>query len=188
MSPYDRCPTFDTPHFHLRLIEESDAEDLLECYADPEARKYFNNDPGTNSDYWHGCDKERMLECIRSWRKEFERKSWVRFSILDRQREKAVGTIEMYDKLARENRRKYAGWSVLRIEIASAYEKESYLGELLGLFESANFFELFNVDVILTKAIPEAAERVKALRNAGYSPFDWPGPNRRDYYGRRRST
>lgn len=174
--------TFESDHFLLRLVAESDAEDLLECYADPEAQKYFNHDPSMNSDYFKGCDKARMLNCIRSWRKEFERKSWVRFSIVDKQRRKAIGTIEMYDKLARENRSKYAGWSVLRIDISAAYETTDYISEILSLFDSVNFFDLFNVNIILTKAIPQATERIQALRNAGYTPFEWDESNRKYYW------
>ena len=188
MDPYEQCPTYETEHFRLRLIAESDAADLLECYADPEAQKYFNSDPGANSDYWQGCDKERVVRCIRSWREAFERKSFIRFSILDQQREKAVGTIEMYDKLARENRSRYAGWSVLRIEIASAYEKATYIGELLNLFDTANFFGLFNVNLLLTKAIPEATQRIEALQNAGYAPFAWDEPNRKHYWAKRKGS
>jgi len=176
--------TFESGHFRLRLVAESDAEDLLECYADPQAQKYFNNDPHTRNDFWQGCGKERMLQCIRSWREEFERKSFVRFSILDQQRGKAVGTIEMYDKLARENRRKYAGWSMLRIEIASAYETTAHIGELLSLFDTVDFFGLFHVRLILTKAVPEAAQRIEALRNAGYAPFAWDEPNRKHYWAK----
>ena len=173
--------TYESKHFLLRLVAEEDAEDLLECYADPEAQKYFNHDPAANGDYFKDCDEQLVLDMIRSWRKEFERKSWVRFSILDKQRGKAVGTIEMYDKLARENRSKYAGWSVLRIDIASAYEKAECIGELLRLFDEVNFFELFNVNIILTKAIPQATERRKALQDAGYTPFEWDEANRKCY-------
>jgi len=174
--------TYESEHFLLRLVAENDAEDLLACYADPEAQKHFNHDPAANSDYFKACGKQLVLDMIRSWRKEFERKSWVRFSIVDKQRGKAVGTIEMYDKLARENRSKYAGWSVLRIDIASAYEKAECIGELLQLLDAVNFFELFHVNIMLTKAIPEAAERRKALQDAGYTPFGWDEANRKHYW------
>ena len=178
--------TYESVHFILRLVDENDAEDLLACYADPKAQQYFNHDPGTESDYFRECDKERILECIRSWRKEFERKSWVRFSILDRQENKAVGTVEIYDKLSRENRNKYAGWGVLRIDIASAYEETKYIYELLELFADENFFELFNLNIILTKAISEATERIKALKSAGYTPFEWDEPNRKSYFAKKK--
>jgi len=175
---------YESEHFLLRLVAESDAEDLLSCYADPEAQRFFNNDPNPESDYFRGCDKARMLECIGFWRKEFERKSFVRFSIVDKQTQKAVGTIEMYDKLARENRKKYTGWSVLRIDIAAAYETTNFISELLTLFDATDFFELFNVNIILTKAIPEAVQRIQALQNAGYEPFDWGETNRQHYWAK----
>ncbi|MDR1465814.1 MAG: GNAT family N-acetyltransferase [Oscillospiraceae bacterium] len=172
---------YETEHFLLRLVRESDADDLLVCYSDPAAQKFFNYDPSTNRNYFHDCTRESILEMICWWRKEFERKSWVRFSIIDKLMQKAIGAVEIYDKFVRENR-KYAGWAVVRIDILSSYEKADRIGELLELFNG--FYKLFDVDFFVTKAIPEATERINALQIAGYTPFAWNTPNRSHYWGK----
>ena len=75
---------------------------------------------------------------------------------------------------------------MLRIDIASAYEENERIYELLELFDDENFFELFNLNTILTKAIPEATERIRALESAGYTPFDWEEPNRKSYFAKKK--
>ena len=77
---------------------------------------------------------------------------------------------------------------MLRIDIASAYEENERIYELLELFDDENFFELFNLNTILTKAIPEATERIRALKRAGYIPFDWDEPNRKAYFAKKKAN
>jgi RimJ/RimL family protein N-acetyltransferase len=178
---------YESEHFLLRLVRESDAVDLLECYSDPAAQKLFNYDPSTNTTYYEGCNEKLILDMIRSWLKEFERKSYIRFAVVDKCSGKAVGTVEIYDKLARENKRKYAGWGVVRIDIISIYETADHIGELLSLFERENFYELFNVDLFVTKAVPEATERIQALQTAGYSKFNWDAAAREHYWAKHKN-
>lgn len=53
---------------------------------------------------------------------------------------------------------------MLRVDIGSAYEKAAYLSELF-VFAKDNFREIFGNEYLVTKAIPKAAERCKALES-----------------------
>lgn len=168
---YEVCPTYESETFLLRLVSMDDAEDLMECYDDPDAQKFFNSDGGPGS--FHYSPLSEMQRCIASWLKEYKRKYYVRFSIIDKQKGKVVGTVEMFPEL-----------SVLRIDILSLYEDEEHLSELLIL--SNSFFYDFKIDKIITKAIPEAEHRINALTQNGYKPYpkssNW---NRECYYIKR---
>jgi hypothetical protein len=64
----------------------------------------------------------------------------------------------------------------LRIDIASKYETVDYLSELLDLANS-NFFGLFGAKIMAVKAIPEATERITALKANGFVPYEMSNPN-----------
>ena len=128
VNPYDECPVLETESFELRLVEKSDAADLLVCYSDEKAWEIFNADYCT-SDFRYTARKQ-MEECIDFWLEAYAVKGFVRFSILDKKSEKAVGTAEMFGSL---NIEKTEDYGVLRIDIASGYETEGYLAELIKL-------------------------------------------------------
>lgn len=170
--PYRSCPTLESEHFILRLVSETDAEDLLVCYSDPKAWEIFNTDRCT-SDFRYGTLAE-MMECIRLWLDAYRDKFYIRFSVLNKATQKPVGTVEMFGSLIAKGR-----GGVLRIDVCSAYETKEFISELLRLADD-HFFALFNVERIISKAIPTAIERIEALRSAGFAPFAWePG---RDHY------
>ncbi|MGE5654475.1 MAG: GNAT family N-acetyltransferase [Bacillota bacterium] len=169
MNPYERCPVFETEHFILRLVQESDAEDLLACYSDPDAQRFFNSDNCT-SDFSYAT-KEEMQECIRFWLRSYQARYFVRWSVIDKQSKGAIGTIEMFGDPQ--------GWGVLRVDLAASYETEALLDELFSL-ASKHFFKLFKVDKMLTKAIPAATARIAALQKNSFDPAEVPG--REHYY------
>lgn len=82
----------------------------------------------------------------------YKRQCIIRFSIVDNQTGKAVGTIEGFGGETR----------VLCADIGSEYEKEAYLSEIF-VFAKDNFKEIFGNEYLVTKAISKAAERRKAL-------------------------
>jgi RimJ/RimL family protein N-acetyltransferase len=167
-SPYDRCPVYETEHFILRLINADDAADLLECYSDPAAVEVMNSDRCTSN--FHYTTIEEMSKCINFWLEEYERKSYVRFSVLDKKLKKAIGTIEFFG----------GDYGVLRIDIKHEYEKTSYLSELLRL-SNRSFHSDFKTENIIVKAIPKAGERIQALQKNGFAPDDRFRPGL-DYY------
>ncbi len=95
-NPYQEYPVYETKNFIFRLIKESDAEDLLECYSDPESEKIFNSDNCLNKFIFK--TSEEVSECIRFWLKEYEKQYYVRFSIVEKRKNKSIGTIEIFVK------------------------------------------------------------------------------------------
>ena len=165
--PYEKCPVFETQNFRLRLVSEVDAEDLLICYSDPKAQALFNTD-----NFPHACNfytVEEMAKCIRFWLMEYAREAYVRFAIVDKAFEKAIGTIEMFGP----------DRGVLRIDVAPAYENKAHLKELLDACV-AHFYDLFQVCTIATKAAPLAVARIEILREAGFHAGNFNG--REHYY------
>ena len=175
--PYEKCPVYETENFRIRLLEESDANDLLSCYANPAAAELFNSDNCLHNFVCHSLDD--INGYIQFWLEEYRLRRYVRFSIIDKQIQKAAGTIEMFTRKKNNAQDKAVG--VLRIDLGSRYEKKYVIMELL---EVANtfFFHLFNADCIITKAIPKAAERISALTGCGYSQLADPSITSFDHY------
>ena len=171
-NPYTKCPTLETENFTLRLVRIEDAVDLLKCYSDPKAQELFNSD---NCLYGFRIQTlEDMRNCIDSWLKEYEQQSFIRYAIVDKSLDRAVGTIEMFGMLGQYK----TPQGVLRLDIYSEYEKSSFLEELLMLC-AKDFFILFGVEQIITKAVPVASDRVKILSEIGFCPYKIP---EREYY------
>ena len=177
---YDICPVLETDGFILRLVAEADAADLLLCYADPEAQAVFDFENCT-SDFCYTTIEE-MTDCIRFWLREYAQRMYVRFAVVDKQTQKAIGTVEMFgdSSLLRDH-----NGGVLRIDLASPYETAAHLAELLRLADD-KFYTFFDVEFIVTKGKPIAVARVNALKAAGYAPYDWNDPDRAHYYGKAR--
>ena len=163
LSPYVECPVYKTKHFKLRLVCPDDAKDLLECYSDPKAQRFFNADYCSSDFCYYTIDE--MQDCIKMWIDSYKTKQFIRFTIVELQYEKAVGTIEIFGGKTINN---YTG--VLRIDISSKYEIEAYISELLTV-SNLHFHSLFSVNNIITKAIENAEERIKALKNCGFCEY-----------------
>ncbi|MCE5323762.1 GNAT family N-acetyltransferase [bacterium] len=163
---YNNCPVYESDHFRLRLVDENDAHDLLECYSDPSAVRLMNADNCTCDFYFQTPDE--MQDSIREWIGSYKQCDFIRFSIIDRHSDKAVGTIEMFDKTQ--------DIGILRLDLRSTYEKSEHLLEIIEL-STEKFYEAFGVKKILTKAIAEAAERIGALDSCGYTNIVMPRGN-----------
>lgn len=166
-NPYLDCPIYETEHFILRLIAEGDAADLLICYSDKKARPIFNSDTCTGNFFMETMDDMRV--CIKAWLDSYKREEFVRFSIIDKYSDHTIGTIEMFGKIGKYNTSR----GILRLDIASKYEEKDFLNELFSLCLK-EFFHLFAVDQIVTKAIPEAVNRVNILKDLGFVKYDFP--------------
>ena len=171
-NPYIECPIFESGHFALRLVTEDDSLDLLMCYSDPEARKIFNSDTCTSDCCYNTI--EEMHDCIKGWVNAYVQKEFVRFAIIDKSINRAVGTIEMFGMVGKYKTPR----GILRLDIASMYEAEGYLYELFSLCIK-EFLALFAVNQVVTKAIPEAANRIVTLGALGFEAYDFPG---REHY------
>jgi RimJ/RimL family protein N-acetyltransferase len=106
-----------------------------------------------------------MQACIGFWLREYAAGGYVRFAIVDRGAEKTVGTIEIFGhQEAGDDFRT----GIMRIDLRADHERQCRISELLQLAED-HFYEVFAIQRIVTKAIPEATERVAALENHGFS-------------------
>ena len=157
-NPYEICPCFETEKFVLRLVEKSDAEDLLECYSDEISQKYFNADNCINDFKYKTLDE--MYKTIDFWIQAYENNDFVRFSIIYKLNGKTIGTIEIFG----------GTYGVLRIDIKSEFEKKDHLKEIIHV-SACNFFVLFDIKNMITKAIPEAIDRIHALIECGFIQY-----------------
>ncbi|KUP25952.1 GNAT family N-acetyltransferase [Paenibacillus sp. DMB5] len=166
--PYTSCPVFETGSFSLRLVRMDDAADLLRCYSDPESIPLFNSD---NCLYGFSMNKlEEMESCIEAWLAEFRARGFIRFSIVEQTSERVIGTVEFFTrKLGQGDEQGEAG--ILRLDLASEYEQADVLSEMLELVEQ-RFPEHFTFDGLLTKAVPQAVQRVEVLQRLGYNKLE----------------
>lgn len=161
MSVYENCPNFESARFQLRLVELSDAWDLLECYSDKNAVKLFNSDNCTSNFYFTNI--KDMEDSIKFWLSAYKDRAFIRFSIIDFFTGKAIGTIEIFNKTV-ENKNS----GILRLDLKSEYEKDSYINDLMHLINT-EIKDSFSLESIITKAVPTANERLKVLKEHDFS-------------------
>lgn len=167
MDVYKKCPTFENEQFLLRYVTENDCSDLLKVYSDEKAVPFFNSD-NCYGDNFHYTTEERMLEAIKYWFFEYERKGFVRWAIIDKSNKQAVGTIELFHRKAKDF---FTKCGLLRLDLRSDYESEDKIINILSPILPPTF-KLFHCNKIAAKAIPEAKERISALKKLGFSLSD----------------
>lgn len=167
MDVYKSCPTFENEHFLLRFVSENDCLDLLKVYSDEKAVPLFNSDNCGGDNFYYTTD-ERMLEAIRYWFFEYERKGFVRWSIVDKATQQVIGTIELFYRKSKDY---FTKCGLLRLDLRSDYEFENKIINILSPVLIPTF-KLFHCKIIATKAIPEAKERISALQKLGFSLSD----------------
>ena len=163
MTIYESCPVIENDNFKLRLVSLEDCCDLLKVYSDEKAVSLFNSD-NCGGDDFHYTTYERMKQAIEYWLFEYDRKGFVRFSIVDKKPSEAVGTIELFNRVAEDY---FNNCGLLRLDLRSDYEKENVIKDILSLIVF-KAFDLFCCDKVAIKAIPEAKERIKAIEELGF--------------------
>ncbi|MCL2494272.1 MAG: hypothetical protein FWE98_01275 [Oscillospiraceae bacterium] len=162
MNPFEKCPTYESERYQLRLVAEEDGPALLPCYANESASVRASSEHCT---YGYGARTlEEIQGFISSWLQAYRNREFVRFSILERASIRAIGTIEMFSMTKK--------LGVLRIDLPASHETGDTVSELLHIADS--FFEDFACGMIITKFFPAAEE---ALRACGYTPY----PRRRGF-------
>lgn len=164
MDVYKTCPQFENGHFLLRYVSLDDCSDLLKVYSDKKAVSFFNSD-NCYGDNFHYTTKERMKEAIEYWFFEYERKGFVRWSIINKSTQEAIGTIELFRRKSKDY---FTNCGLLRLDLRSDYEKTDKIIDILSTILQPTF-KLFHCNMIATKAIPDARERIEALKNLGFS-------------------
>lgn len=159
---YEKIPVMESEKFLLREIEDGDAEDLLKVYSDKDAVPLFNSDNCVNGFYY--ISVEEMKDTIAFWKREYQSRYYVRWAIIDKNANCAIGTIELFNRKAKDY---FNNCGLLRLDLRSDYEKQDIIEDILGIVIPETK-EMFVCKMIATKAIPIAEERIKALEQKGF--------------------
>ncbi len=154
---YKNFQFIDGIHFSLRYTTAEDCAELLKVYSDEKAVPLFNSD-NCNGDDFHYTTMERMKQAIDFWKFSYENRYFVRWTITNKMIGEAIGTVELCGEKER---------GILRLDLRSDYEKKDVISELLWLCDV--LFDYF--DIVVTKAVPQAAERIAALKRFGFEPY-----------------
>ena len=164
MDIYESCPQIENEKYKLRLISPNDRDDLLKVYSDKAAVRFFNSDNCHGDDFYY-TTPDRMEQAIKFWLCEYEKRYYVRFSIIDKNTSTVVGTIEIFNRISDDY---FSNCGLLRLDIASRFENQNDIKDILSLIINP-IFQWFDCDKIATKAIPEAFERICALKYFGFA-------------------
>lgn len=124
---------------------------------------YFNGD-NCHGDDFHYTSLKRMQEAISFWLWSYENGYFVRWSIIDKDADEVVGTIELFrheDKVA-----VYDNCGLLRLDLRSDYEKRDVIAEILSLIIAPSY-DMFG-DKTITKVKYFAFERLAAVKALGF--------------------
>lgn len=160
---YEQIPVMGSDKFLLReIIEDTDAEDLLKVYSDKVAVPLFNSDNCVNDFYF--VSLKEMRDTIAFWKREYQNRYYVRWAIIDKNANQAIGTIELFNRKAKDY---FNNCGLLRLDLRSDYEKQDIIEDILGIIIPETK-EMFACERIATKAIPIAKERIRALEHMGF--------------------
>ena len=182
MNIYKSCPTLQNDKFTLRLVKTSDANDLLKVYSDVKAVPFFNSDNCHGDDFYY-TTLERMRQALDFWQEAYKNGWFVRFAIVDRVTNEVIGTLEEFK---RDENDFFTDCGLIRLDLRSDYENTTAIPSILQLIAEPSF-ELFGCSMVATKAVPSAAERVRALISSGFVKSNEPlvghdGTKYYDYY------
>lgn len=167
MNVYEKCPVLENENFLLRFVEENDAQDLLSVYSDEKAVPLFNSD-NCDGDDFHYTTAEQMKKAVDFWFYSYREKFFVRWSVVDKKTGTVVGTIELFNRRADDH---FNNCGLLRLDLRSEYEKADIISDILGIIIPPAY-ELFECDMIASKAIPAANERIAAFERYGFAHTD----------------
>lgn len=167
MNVYKNCPIYENEEYLLRLVRKEDAPDLLRVYSDTEAVPFFNSDNCGGDDFYY-TTPARMEQAAAYWLFEYEREGFVRWTIVSKAADEAIGTIELFHREAEDF---FTNCGLLRLDIRSDYEISGEIIKILELIVEPAY-TLFHCDKIATKAVPSAAERIQALKSLGFYASD----------------
>ncbi len=160
---YKNCPEYENEDYLVRMVCQEDRMDLLKVYSDKRAVPFFNSDNCGGDDFYYTTES-RMEQAIDYWLFEYNREGFVRWTIVSKATDEAIGTIELFHRDADDY---FTNCGLLRLDIRSDYEITSEIIKILRLIMEPAY-GLFHCDKIATKALPSAAERIVALKNLGF--------------------
>ena len=160
---YEICPILENDRYLLKPASVSDTEDLLEVYGDKNALPFFNSD-NCNGDNFYYPDKQRMRQAIEFWIRSYEQKWFVRWTVIDKEKGKAIGSIELFHREA-EDDLNHVG--LLRLDLGSAFEKADIIYNIMQIIVPPAY-EMFECEEIITKVPVYAVERMEAAEKFGF--------------------
>lgn len=178
---YENCPVFENKGYKIRLISKDDVQDLIKLYSDEKAVKFCN------CDNCHGGFLFRTIEemdnTIKWWLIEYQKKGFVRFSIISKKINEVIGTIELFHRNSNDF---FSNCGLLRLDLRSDYEKEEVINSIIELI-LVDTFMYFDCNKIATKIIDDAKERKEAFEKLGFvlskeSLIGFDGTKYQDYY------
>lgn len=162
MDIYETCPRLEATNYLLRQTCLEDCDDLLKVYSDPTAWPIFNSDNCTGD--FHITKPEDMENCIRFWLDEYAMRYYIRWSIIDKTTNVAIGTVELFNRTAQDF---YNNVGLLRLDLRSDYETTEAISEIISMLVPCSF-DLFSCNRIATK-IPSCAQvRARTLAEFGF--------------------
>ena len=161
---YEKCPVIENENYLLRFVSENDISDLLEVYSDKNALPFFNSD-NCNGDNFYYPTKEKMSEAVKFWKFSYQKRYFVRFTVINKSVNKAIGTVELF---RRDSDDDFDGDSILRLDVKSDYEQENIISEILTVI-IPEAFKMFDCYEIITKVPCYAVERTKAVKKFGFT-------------------
>lgn len=165
---YEECPTYKNELITLRRTGKQDLEDLFKCYSDEKAVTFFNSD-NCDGDKFYYDTMPKMEKAIDFWEYSYSSRQFVRWTIILNDIKEIIGTVEMFH--SSDDHDEFGYYGVLRIDIQSKYEDKHIIESILAVANEF-FYEAFDVKTILTKAVPEAKERICALKSKGYNDIN----------------
>ena len=166
-SVYASCPEFENKRFKLRFISTDDCDDLLKVYSDKKALPLFNSDNCGGDDFYYNT-RERMKQALDFWKFEYNRKGFVRWSIIDKKDNTVIGTIELFHRKSKDY---FNNCGLLRLDLRSDYETKSNIMDILKLIIDKTY-QLFECNMIATKVLSIGTERIKALNELDFLPTE----------------
>lgn len=163
MDIYEKFQEFENERFLLRAVQKEDGADLLEVYSDKCALPFFNSD-NCNGDNFYYATLQRMNEAIDFWKLSYENRWFVRWTIVDKTLQKAVGTIELCLRASEDI---FNSMAVLRLDVRSDYEKQEVLSDIAALM-IPSVFDMVHCGGVITKAPIYAVERICAVQKLGF--------------------
>lgn len=161
-NPYDKCPIEENSAYMIRFVELNDAEFLLPCYANPTESVITNSFNCTMG--YDAKTIEKMREYIEGWQHSYEQKAYIRWSVVNKNHYKVVGSIEL---LNRQSTDYFNNCAILRLDLCDEYEKSDEISKILELI-IPNVFSWFDCEFLSTKVSPLAIERIESLKKFGF--------------------
>ena len=105
-----------------------------------------------------------MRQAIKFWLSSYSSKWFVRWTIIDKEKHEAIGTIEVFHRSANDN---FNHVGVLRLDLKSEYETSEEIFTIMNLIVPPTF-DLFECEEIITKVPVYAVERIEAMKRVGF--------------------